>query len=50
MYVENEPAMKKNDAALNDLFGELYTTQADDKIPDNYIWPLGITQAALNQK
>ena len=35
MYAENEPAMKRNDAALNDLPGELYIIEAYQKIPDN---------------
>ena len=33
MNAENEPAMKRNDAVLNNLPGELYTIVADDKIP-----------------
>ena len=35
MNAEKDPAMKRNDAALNDLSIELYTIEADDKIPDN---------------
>ena len=31
---EKDPAMKRNDAALNDLSTELYTIEVDDKIPD----------------
>lgn len=37
MYVENEPAMKKNEVVLNNLPGELYTTEADEKIQENCI-------------
>ena len=33
MNAENEPAMKRTDAVLNNLLGELYTIMADDKIP-----------------
>ena len=33
MNAENEPAMKRNDAVLNNLPGEFYTIVADDKIP-----------------
>ena len=50
MYAENEPAMKKNNVVLNDLPGELYTIEADDKIPDNCKYPLATIQAAQNQK
>ena len=35
MYAENEPAMKRNDAVLNDLPGELYIIEAYQNIPDN---------------
>ena len=38
MYAENESAMKRNDAVLNDLPGVLYTIEAHDKIPDNTNW------------
>ena len=31
MYVENGPAKKRNEAVLNDLPGELYTTEANRK-------------------
>ena len=40
MYAVNEPAMKRNQAVLNDLPSELYTIEANDKIPDNCIYPL----------
>ena len=50
MYAENEPAMKRNDAVLKDLSGELYTIEADDKIPDNCRYALATIQAAQNQK
>ena len=46
MYAENEPAIKRNDAVLNDLPGELYTIEADDKIPGNCT--LATIQAAQN--
>ena len=32
MYAENEPAMKRNEAVLNDLPGQLYTIEANGKI------------------
>ena len=50
MYGENEPAMKRDDDALNDLPGKLYTIEADDKVPDNCKYPLATIEAAQNQK
>ena len=50
MYAENEQAMKRNEAVLNDLPGELYTIEANDKIPDNSKYPSPLNQAAQNQK
>lgn len=37
MYVENEPAMNKNEVVLNNLPGELYITEANEKIQENCI-------------
>ena len=48
MYAENEPAMKRNKVALNDLSGELYTTEANDIVPDNYKYPSALIEAAQN--
>ena len=50
MYVENEPAMKRNEAVLNELSGELYIIEANDKFPDNCKHPLALIQAAQSQK
>ena len=50
MYAKNEPAMKRNEAVLNNLPGELYTIGADDKIPDNCKYQLTLIEAAQNQK
>ena len=49
-YAENEPAMKKNEAALNNLPGEIYTIKANNKIPDNCKQPPALIQAPQNQK
>ena len=49
MYAENEPALKRNEAVLNELPGELYTIEANDKIPDNCKYPLALIVAAQNQ-
>ena len=48
MYAENEPAMKRNKVALNDLSGELYTTEANGIVPDNYKYPSTLIEAAQN--
>ena len=32
MYAENEPAMKRNEAVLNDFPGQLCAIEANDKI------------------
>ena len=50
MYAENEPGMKRNEAALNEFPGELYTIEANDTIPDNCKYPLPLIKAAQNQK
>ena len=49
MYAENQLAIKSNEAFLNALPGELYTTEADDKIPNNCKY-LVTTQAAQSRK
>ena len=41
--------MERNEAVLNDLPGELYTVEADDKVPDNCKYPLAMIEAAQNQ-
>ena len=50
IYAESEPAMKRNEAVLNELPGELYIIEANDKISDNCKFPLALIQAAQNQK
>ena len=47
---ENEPAMKRNEAVLNNLPDELYTIKANDKIPVNCKYSLALIKAAQNQK
>ena len=49
MYVENEPARKRNEAVLNELAGELYTIEANDKIPNNFKYLLTLIQAAQHK-
>ena len=49
MYAENEPAMERNEAVLNDLPGEIYTIEANNKIPDNFKHPLALNQDFQNQ-
>ena len=41
--------MKRNDAVLNDLPSKLCTLEADNKIQDNFKYPLATIQAAENQ-
>ena len=49
-YVGNEPAAKRNEAVLNDLSGDFYTINCNDKILGNYKCPLAAIQAAQIQK
>ena len=42
--------MKRNEVVLNELPGELYIMEVNDKIPDNCKYPLTLIQAAQNQK
>ena len=50
MYAENEPAISRSEAVLNNLPGEIYTIEADDKIPDNCKYQLAMILPAQNQK
>ena len=49
-YAEKRPAISRNEAVLNNLPGELYTIEADDKTPDNCKCLLAMILAAQNQK
>ena len=42
--------MRRNEAVLNELLGELYTIETNEKIPDNCKHPLALMQVAQNQK
>ena len=42
MYADNEPTMKSNEVALNDLLGDIYTTEANGKIPGNFKYSVTI--------
>ena len=46
---KKETAMKRNEAVLNELPGEIYTIEANDKIADNCKYPLTLIQAFQNQ-
>ena len=50
MYSENEPAIGRNEAVLNNLSRELYSIDVDDKISENCKYPLAMILAAQNQK
>ena len=46
MYAENEQAMKRNEAVLSELPGELYIIEVNGKSPDNCKYPLPLIEAA----
>ena len=48
MYVENVPAVWRNEDVLSDLPTDFYALKANEKIPDNYKYPLATIQAAKN--
>ena len=48
MYAKNKPAVKRNEAILNDLPGVLYT--GNGKIPHTCKYSTALIQAAQNQK
>ena len=50
MNTENESAIKESVAVLCDFLGDLYTIEANGKIPDNCKYPLATIQTAQNQK
>ena len=50
MYLVNGPAMKKNRAVLNDLPGDLYTREANEKSTHYCKDPAALIQAVENQK
>ena len=41
---------ERNEAVLNDLPGELYTIETNNKIPDKYKYPTALFQVTQNQK
>ena len=49
IYAENEPTMKKIDAVLNDLLGELYTIEAHDCNVQKLFVNFSVEQAGLKQ-
>ena len=50
MYGENELVIGRIKAVLNNLPDEFYTIDADDKIPDNFKYPLAMILAAQNKR
>ena len=42
MYVENEPAMKRNETVVNMLPGKLCTVEINDKVPNNCKYALAL--------
>ena len=41
---------ERNEAVLNDLPGELYTIETNNKIPDKYKYPTVLVQVTQNGK
>ena len=50
VHAENEFVMKRNNAVLNNLPGEIYKRETDDKTPGNCKYPLATIQVSQNQK
>ena len=50
IYEENETAMERNEAVLNEFNAKLYLTEANDEIPGNCKYLLTLTQGPQNQK
>ena len=50
IYTENEPPIDRNEVVLNNLPGEPYTIEVDDKITDNCKYQLTMILAAQKQK
>ena len=49
MNAEKESAMKRNDAFINDLPGELLRIEGEHKVSDNCKFLLGTIQVAQNK-
>ena len=50
MHAENEFVLKRNNAVLNNLPGEIYKREADDKTPGNCKYPLATIYVSQNQE
>ena len=50
MYAKNAPTILKYQIVLNNLPGGIYSTEANNKIPDDCGYPSSVIQAPLNQK
>lgn len=50
MHAENEFVLKRNNAVLNNLPGEIYKREADGKTPGNCKYPLAKIQVSQNQE
>ena len=46
MHAKNETTVLKNQTVLNDLWGEVCSKEAIDKIPDGCSYPLHMIQSA----
>ena len=50
IYAENETDLKRNEVALNDIPGDLYTVEVNEKIPDNWKYLLATIEAVRIRK
>ena len=50
MHPENAPIVLRNQTFLNNLPGDRYSIEANDKIPNGFRYPFSIIQATQNQK
>ena len=50
MCPEDAPTVLRNKTVLNNLPSDVYSVEANEKIPDDCRYPFSIIQAAQNQK
>ena len=50
MFTENAPTVLKNQAVPNNVIGEVYSKEANDKLKVHCRYPFSVIYAAQNQK
>ena len=50
IYAGNAPTLLRNQIALNNLPGEVYSIEDNDKSPDDCSYPFSVIQSAQSQK